>query len=137
MTWMIVHAGDLLDHGGDARQRPQRRVKPVRGGAATEGFLHAAQIRRCEAGPAARPARALQRTRPAGFPLVIPAAHALAAHLQLLRDGCLCLAAREKPRRRRAPCLEGPEISSGTNTRLHPPSKHPGATSVTILCEAQ
>ena len=70
MSRVILHAGDALDHQGDARQRPQRGTEAMRAGALPECRLDAGQLLRRQARLAARAAGTPQRLAPTDAPMI-------------------------------------------------------------------
>jgi len=136
MAGMVVNAGHALHHQRDSRQGPQVRVEAVCPRPLPQGFFHLPELPGVELGLAAGPAGGVEGAHAAAVPLRVPAAHALAAHLQLTSDGGKNHPASGKQATRLfATKFELMKIATGTNRRRHDSSIDDHVVVVTIFCE--
>jgi len=117
MAGMMCDAGEALDQGRDARQRPQRRREPMRLGAGPQRAFDPSQLPRPEPRLAARPARRFQPLPPLGAPGLIPVIRGRSRHAQLPRHRGLRFAPREQPRGLEPARFQRSKIPTGSAAR--------------------
>jgi hypothetical protein len=135
---VIVHAGQALNHRGNAGQRPQIRAEPMGPSALPQRPLHRAQLPRFQLRFAARAARRLQRRHTTALPLRMPPTHTLATHLQSMTDRrqthpACC----EQTGSLFAPMLQCLEITARGHVAEHASIIRQNAPFVTVLCDIQ
>ena len=136
MTGMVVNAGQAFDHQRDARQRPQVGGEAVAPRPLPQGLLHPAELPSLELGFAANQTGGVEGAHASAAPLRVPAADALAAHLELTGDGGQDHPARGKQAARLfAPEFKLVEIAAGANRRRHASSINDPDGIVTIFCD--
>jgi len=124
MTGVIRHVGLPLDDPRPAGQGPQIGPKPVLASAAAQLPVELLELRGCESRLAPGATGGTQAREAGSFPLLIPAADALAANLQGPRDDGLNLAQAEETGGLLAPGLQRSEISPRTEEWLHAPKPY-------------
>jgi len=134
---VVVHSGHLFDHVRDAREGPQVGIEPMSPSAPTKCPFDLLESLPIQSRKPARPTRASQRLRASAFPLMIPAAHALSAHLEGASHFRRDRTAGEQPRGLPPPQFQCLEISPWTKCGLHTPIMTHFAGFVTLLCETQ
>jgi len=136
MPGVIGHAREPLNHGRDARQRPQVGRKPVRAGTLAERLVDPGQLRRRQFRLPSGSSGPAQCTAPSTTPRLIPAAHTLPAHSQSASDLSHDLPGRKQTRRLTAALVQRVEVSTrGYMGRLHAPIIIGRAANVTLFCE--
>jgi hypothetical protein len=137
MARMEPHAGQSLDHGGHAGQRPQIRAEAVGSRPLAKPALDAFELRSVQFGFATGSAGGSQGGQAALLPGAVPAAGTLAAHLECPSHKGRTLAGTEQLRGLPAPLFQGLEISSGTHQWFHASSISQAPAIVTLFCEVQ
>ena len=114
MAGMMFDPRHSLDHGRDARQRPEIGTEPMRAGTSSERALDGGQLLRTELRLATGAPGALEALPSLGRPSLMPMIGGGAAHAQRLRHCGLRLAAREPPRGLEPPSFQRSKIPSGS-----------------------
>lgn len=119
MAGVVSHSGQLRDHGGDARQRPQDGGIPVGEGTPEQLLFHLAQLGGGELGFASGPPGRFQSRLALPLPGPVPVVHRGPARPQGARYLGSRLALRKEPGRLQPALLQTSEISSGARVQFH------------------
>ena len=124
MAGVVAHVGQPLDHGRDARQRPEFGGEAMGAGTLHQRGFDPGQLLALEAGFATRAPGRLQPRPAPRLPRVKPPVRRRHAHAQRASDRVLRQAAGEQPRRRQPPSFQRPEVPSTPACRGHASAWH-------------
>jgi len=137
MSRVISNVGYLLDHVGDAQQRPEIRAETVRWRTLPKRSVDRTELSGIESGQTAGSPRSSKRHHPTASPLPMPPAHALAACLKPLRHVRLGDSSSEQAGGLLSALLQSKKVPPGSERGVHTHSLPPRSSIVTVLCETQ
>lgn len=137
MPRVIPNVRYLLDHIGDARQRPEIRVEAVCRRTLAQRSVNRTQLSGVKPGQSAGSPRSAKRRQTTASPLTMPPAHALAACLKPVRDVGLGDSSNKQAGGLLSALLQPNKVSTGSERSMHTKSMPLRSPFVTVLREAQ
>jgi hypothetical protein len=137
MPRVISNVRQLLDHVGDARQRPEIGAEAVRRRPLPQRSVDRAQLSGVESRQTAGSPRSAKRRHATASPLTMPPTHALAACLKPLRDVRLDDSSNKQAGGPLSPPLQPKKVPTGSERSVHTDNITLRAPFVTVLRETQ